>query len=144
MFELVHQYIREVTVDRIEALNKKGYLFTVYYFDGTVDKVVSLSWLYKTPTFRATKKIDTKYKAHFVADNDTYFKYWDAKRDKDCKIILSDSRVEVTDDAAKAIMMAELLKQRDERWAKAQNKLQLIRLELYLMRQTLFWHSHII
>lgn len=110
MFELVHQYIKEVTVDRIEALNKKGYLFTVYYMDGTTDKVVYLSRLYKTPTFRTTKKVDARAKAHFVADG-TYFKYWDAdrlKRDKDGMLILPDTSVAITDESAKATMMDEL------------------------------------
>lgn len=118
MFELVHQYIKEVTVDRIEALNKKGYLFTVYYMDGTTDKVVYLSRLYKTPVFKLGKP-DKRIKATFTTEDGVTFNYWQAdriKRDKDGLIIPSEvSGVAITAEKAVATVVDEVKRQREAR-----------------------------
>lgn len=115
MYELIHQYIKEVKLERLDALGKKGYLFRVSYYDGTTDKVVYLSRLYKTPVFRAGKPTKRPDKVFFVADG-SYFKPFDAdrlKRDKDGNIEPTEiSGVEITDISAKRIQVEELGRQR--------------------------------
>ena len=118
MYELVHQYIKEVTLERMDALGKKGYLFRVTYYDGTTDKIVYLSRLFKTPVFRAGKPSKRIDKVYFVADG-SYFKPFDAdrlKRDKDGNIEPTEvSGVKITDTDAGNTVMQELLKQRELR-----------------------------
>lgn len=118
MYELVHQYIKEVTLERFDALGKKGYLFGVTYTDGTTDKVVYLSRLYKTPVFRAGKPTKRADKVYFVADG-SYFKPFDAdrlKRDKEGNIEPTKvSGVQITDTDAGNTFRQELLKQRELR-----------------------------
>ena len=118
MYELVHQYIKYATINRTTIDGKGCSILTFYFYDGTSETLYYFSKNRKHAIYKRGK-MDKRLRYAFTdSEGNSYIPY-DADRldrDKDGKIIaLETSSVEIKDEAANKIMMAELLRQREER-----------------------------
>lgn len=118
MYELVHQYIKMVTLNRTTIDGKGCSILTFYFYDGTTETLYYFSKNRKQAIYKRGK-MDKRLRYAFIdSEGNSYIPYNTDRleRDKEGKIIESEiSSVEITDEAAKRIMMAELLRQREER-----------------------------
>lgn len=118
MYELVHQYIKMVTLNRTTIDGKGCSILTFYFYDGTSETLYYFSKNRKQAIYKRGK-IDKRLRYAFTdSEGNSYIPY-DAdrlERDKDGKITESEiSSIRITDEAANKIMTEELLRQREER-----------------------------
>ncbi|MEQ2956087.1 recombinase family protein [Phocaeicola massiliensis] len=118
MYELVHQYIKMVTLNRTTIDGKGCSILTFYFYDGTSETLYYFSKNRKQAIYKRGK-IDKRLKYAFTdSEGNSYIPY-DAdrlERDKDGKITEPEiSSIRITDEAANKIMTEELLRQREER-----------------------------
>lgn len=118
MYELVHQYIKMVTLNRTTIYGKGCSILTFYFYDGTSETLYYFSKNRKQAIYKRGK-MDKRLRYAFTdSEGNSYIPY-DAdrlERDKDGKIIEPEiSSIKITDEAANKTMIEELLKQREER-----------------------------
>lgn len=118
MYELVHQYIKMVTLNRTTIDGKGCSILTFYFYDGTSETLYYFSKNRKQAIYKRGK-MDKRLRYAFTdSEGNSYIPY-DAdrlERDKDGKITEPEiSSIRITDEAANKIMTEELLRQREER-----------------------------
>ena len=114
MYELVHQYIKMVTLERNTIDGKGCSILTFYFFDGTTETLYYFSKNRKHAIYKKGK-MDRRLRYAFTdSEGNSYIPY-DAdrlERDKDGKIIEPEiSGIEITDISAKRTMVEELGRQ---------------------------------
>ena len=118
MYELVHQYIKYVTINRTTIDGKGCSILTFYFYDGTTETLYYFSKNRKQAIYKRGK-MDKRLRYAFTdADGNGYLPYNADRieRDKEGRIIQPEtSSIEVTDEAAKQTMIEELLRQREDR-----------------------------
>lgn len=114
MYELVHQYIKMVTLNRTTIDGKGCSILTFYFFDGTIETLYYFSKNRKQAIYKRGK-MDKRLRYAFTdSEGNSYIPYKADRleRDKEGKIIEPEtSSVEITDVAAKRVMVAELGRQ---------------------------------
>lgn len=118
MYELVHQYIKMVTLNRTTIDGKGCSILTFYFFDGTIETLYYFSKNRKQAIYKRGK-MDKRFRYAFTdSEGNSYIPY-DAdrlERDKEGNIIEPEiSSIKITDEVANKTMTEELLRQREER-----------------------------
>lgn len=118
MYELVHQYIKMVTLNRTTIDGKGCSILTFYFYDGTSETLYYFSKNRKQAIYKRGK-MDKRLRYAFADSEGNCYIPYDAdrlERDKEGKIIEPEiSSIRITDEAANKIMTEELLRQREER-----------------------------
>lgn len=118
MYELVHQYIKMVTLNRTTIDGKGCSILTFYFYDGTSETLYYFSKNRKQAIYKRGK-MDKRLRYAFTdSEGNSYIPYDTDRleRDKDGKITEPEiSSIRITDEAANKIMTEELLRQREER-----------------------------